>query len=482
MTASLEGETNYEALFRKHTHKNMLLQSQMKNMDSLKQKKLLEFERAKDQFRRQHLNVASGTQRNASSARLPRSRDSSPSTFSSRFLISKHFPYSMKTWNQLADVSQKNLDIYKTEVLKSADAPVSFAEKTASDGELSKNCTDTREDSGQLHNSQKRASKSGNSLTKISPANSIDIFDVTDNGFRRRSFTSPVLLGDSRKKLKSSSVSKKNVSNVSLEKCCADSKVSVPVMAKIQVEESLVDSKSNAFIESSDITKDVDTHGTQDNSVPSIHVSDETQCTQNIPNVVIVKPCNVDLSETSTSDTSNKYKQVQTTGEEGPNGRLEVKTSSFRARSNSTPARKQQPPLETVPEVENKTCTPSTRRRSSTLDSTQTMKRMSIVRNFTARRSSSFIDSSTAPSDTYTIGLEGYSGHRRKSLFEKLLSSAIAVEKNAKSGDGEEWVDIKACRYLRCPGEDINGSREELSLENVDFCHPNAVSDDDDDN
>lgn len=117
---------DYEVMFKKHVHGRMLLNDDLRMLDVMKKSKLKELKRDKDVFISKFAKYNQGK----SVRTLPDihfTGNTTPrSVPKSSFIVCRTSPCSFKAWNNLTDVTKENVDVYKSNVLQTTDALLSF--------------------------------------------------------------------------------------------------------------------------------------------------------------------------------------------------------------------------------------------------------------------------------------------------------------------------------------------------------------------
>lgn len=444
------GHSDFEAIFKQHVHSNIVLHSRMQGMDSLKRKKFQELERQKYLFRMQYSKYNNGLH-NVSSVKVNKTniKAAVPKPV---FVVCKGFPYSLKTWHTITDVSDGSLDLYKTDVLQTEEKPVSFRTRSISD--VSDNST------------ERRCSTSQNVIKNSE--------DEVLPRLRRRSHTMSEI-EEVRGKLQ-------NKGSLPVRKVDSDGDINSTKQIPIVIEK--IDKIDSARCKSTGANQ-------KDTLVlPEIQVSRKTpspsyasKCDNCAEQIRFRNRLNSDVSDLI----ALKHLEQDSLLSVNPSPALKRKTStSGQTEGTSTDIdRERSASLKKSPgQKDSPTSILSASRKNSDVEAPVSMRRQSssfaedISENKPEMRMRSLtMESGRRPSlknierrnsRKYEIGLEGYSGYRKASLFEKMLSASCSSLSNRSDGSDD---DLRTCRYLRINGENINGSKEDVSLESIDFRH-----------
>lgn len=413
-----EGPSDYEAMFKQHVHSNLMLHNRIRDMDSLKHKKMQELERNKARFKMQYSKYSTG---NFSSVASPRCRNGVKSaTPKPVFIVCKHFPCSYRTWTAITDVSDSSIDLYKTDVLQTDEAPLSYRA--------------TEE------------APNGDNQNDLAPK------------LRRRSYTMPDIQ-TFREKPRSRGVSMlKNFKPENIMESThgldnSEGECDKLILPDIKVVKCPPTNRPNNSLQSNTFRQ---------------------RANSDISGIVVVKPCDKSSclcpdntvrvqrknSEVSLLNAGDKRRNLsagtqrqnsQESPKERPNTTSEGQPTSFGEHAPWSSMRRRSSAAETIQHL-----LPTERRRCNTVGND----RRPTLQGMTQRRNSR----------SYTIGIEGYSGYRKASLFEKLLSASCSALDTMNTNAGSE-ENLHNCRYIRVAGENIEGSHENISLENIDFRH-----------
>ncbi|KAH3859359.1 hypothetical protein DPMN_102078 [Dreissena polymorpha] len=467
MSSPRKGYADFETMFKRHVLENKMLHNELKGLDNMKRKKMRELERDKHNFGKKYgtrvksglnLAVPSNSHYDRDTAPCPSARP--------RYIVSKHFPYSLKAWNNLTDVLAPGIDIYKSEILQSSESPVFFAKDTTRTPDETKS-----KKIGKV--GDKKTMKNVASAEKVHGENFADIVDDLESGFRRRSFTNPVVMRESfRKRSNTVNVRPTSQSTSRLSKRNTQSTCIQSIDSDIDRTDPLSQSYPGLLLSAtSNVPSDVNAENTKGLDIPAPENQDAADQVGNkeatykcktIP-VIVVRPA--DDTEHFVADNL----------ENSPLAMNNSKQNKQETLGNATP----------ILTSEDDDFQPLPRGRSNTMDDGLFAQRKDhsfrelVTDVIHAGRKPALCDivvdllrgKRRGIGYQYSISFEGYSGFRRGSLFDKLLSASCS---SIYGGPARKRVDInelKKCRYIRIPGENINGSREEISLENLDFHH-----------
>ena len=388
------GQSDYKAMFKKHVHSNLILHSKMRDIESLKRKKMQELERNKEQFKMRYARYSENN--GVKSTSSPRYRSDTKSAAPKPvFIVCEDFPCSFRTWSAITDVNDSSLDIYKTDVLQTEDPPVSFR--------------------GQ------------------------DELDSTDDlapRTRVRSYTMPVI---HRNRLNVMPTDTPNTSNND-----------IPVLPDISIP-----SHSPSYSKQCEHSHVFRRRTHSDVShikygmyrVPEIRLGNKR---------TIIRVGSVEEEDAPQATNADSTRRNSPCEETHPPVYRRCQTSAALP-MNPKPGNKR-PPLRRQSTHDSSSFHSPERRRCSTMDNT---KHPPSLQNMLQRRDNR--------NNSY-VGREAYTGRRRGSLFDRLLSaSCSALDKTSNNGNSDN--DLAQCRYIRVQGENIDGSNEEICLENMDFHH-----------
>jgi hypothetical protein len=401
-------------MFKRHVHDNLLLNNDLRLMDDMKKAKLKELSRDRDLFK---AKFSKFHQLN-SKRHMPEghyTRNATPkASHKPSFIVCKNSPCSLKSWNNLTDLTKEKVDVYKTEVLQSDEAAVSFRrENKDRNSNAVKNSMqrkisappDRMPNGLQLSRSQTTLSKS----TDLSDQKSnleTDDFQLPD--FRRRSSTMPsycfrtkLNLGNKR----SSPVLENKPQNTNEQK------------NKIEL----------------------------GNSIPCVSISDHSS--ENIDkamdkglNVTFDLPDEDVERRTAFPKIDKKFQRAKS---------MIISDNQLSANSPETFRRRSMTVASIRRDnVDDQLSLPQTfRRRSMTVDYSGSP----VIRKLLNKRVSI---------DKFNLTA------RRQSLFDKLVTASMSSSEDVSDLEYSKSVeDLEACRYLRKPGQNIHGSKEELDLD-----------------
>lgn len=402
--------SDYEIMFKKHVHDNMLLNSDLRLLDEMKKSKLRELKRDtfafKSRFSRYNKtkSVNSMPDVHYTGKTTPRAA-TKPS-----FVVCKTSPCSLKTWNNLTDIT-KGFDVYRTDILQTEEAELSFKKKADDNSNTKENVTGDSTKYGERKGGSTVQQRSHSSIQKPfhkvvnveSAEEASEDFHLPD--FRARASTMPSYCY----KTKGTSHIKKADNLISTRPSYEGKNESSENKTRPENSQSEENKKSSL-------------------SRPNISVID---CKSENAE----KPSENELKVTFDLDEKVCLSSNQTT---------QAKKLNFKfQRAKSFVIHKDHGDLSTF------------RARSNTLDSAKSWSK----------------DSSKLLVRRESLSLNRIDrAVRRMSMFDRLLSQTISSTENDSDTDwSSSFENIQSCRYLRVPGQNIDGSTEDLSLENINF-------------